>query len=57
MTTTAGIGVFLEPGSEADVVQRDRLNQMPLRDLRPGMQIALVDGGERRGLLERLMEG
>jgi hypothetical protein len=54
--TTDGIGVFLDPAGEADVVQRDRLNQMPMRDLRPGMQLALVDGGERRGLLERLLE-
>lgn len=56
VTTTAGIGVFLEPGGEADVVQRDRVNQMPLSDLRPGMQLALVDGGERRGLVDRLLE-
>lgn len=56
VTTPSGIGVFLEPGSEADIVQRDRLVQMPLRDLRAGMQIALVDGGERRGLLQRLLE-
>ncbi len=56
VTSTSGIGVFLEPGVEIDVVQRDRLVQLPLHELRPGMRIARMDGGERVGLLQRLLE-